>query len=200
MLPVQSLIMPPLWTCQIQISSSSPELYPKPKIPSQYHFYIIIMTVWVMKTPEHWRALPRRALLVSILAQNSPKEVTTSRCDITWHHDVAAWRHVTSGVMTKWHIHSIPPLKLKKSRFSTGWPWPMTLTIELSRDSMPVPKFKIVGQTFQPWECSLTDRHTDGRTDGQTGPILYPPPLTREGTMSQINETSLVKFHLLLKS
>ena len=54
-----------------------------------------------MKTPERWRALPRRALFVSILAQKSSKDVKTSRWDITWRHDIVLWRHMTSRLMTK---------------------------------------------------------------------------------------------------
>ena len=42
----------------------------------------------VMKTPERWRALPWRALFVSIFAQKSSKDVNMSCCDVTWRHAV----------------------------------------------------------------------------------------------------------------
>ncbi len=43
--------------------------------------------------------------------------------------------------------------------------------------------FTSVGQTVYPWESWITDRRTDAQTHTQTGPILYPRPLTREGKM-----------------
>ena len=57
----------------------------------------------------------------------------------------------------------------------------MTLTFELIRDIIKV------NASIKYWVCmsngsamrALTDRQTDTHT--QTGPILYPPPLTREG-------------------
>ncbi len=80
----------------------------------------------IMKTPERWGALPRRALFASIFAQKSSKDVKKSRRYVTWRHDV---------------VPSCRDLK----RFD--------------RES------------------------ADRRTDKQTGPILYPRPLTREGKM-----------------
>ncbi len=53
--------------------------------------YRIYRTSWAprkhskMKTPERWRALPQRALLVSILAQKWSKDVKTSRRGVTSH-------------------------------------------------------------------------------------------------------------------
>ncbi len=38
----------------------------------------------------------------------------------------------------------------------------------------------IIGQDIWPWECWLPDRQMETRTDGNTGPILVPRPLTRE--------------------
>ncbi len=55
-----------------------------------------------MKTPERWRALPRRALFVSILAQKSSKDVKTSFFRTMTSHDVIQWRHVTSWCDVTW--------------------------------------------------------------------------------------------------
>ncbi len=81
----------------------------------------------LMKTPKCWRALLRRALFVSILAQKSSKDVKTPR-------DVVPCRHMTSGVMTKWlsaiYIgHTIR--KVGKSHFSKWRPWPLTYDLDL---------------------------------------------------------------------
>ncbi len=54
----------------------------------QSQLVIIQMSTHKMKTPERWRALPRHALFVSILAQMSSNDVKTLHCDVTWCHDV----------------------------------------------------------------------------------------------------------------
>ena len=107
---------------------------------------------WTKKMPERWRALPRHALFVSILSQMSSNDVKTSCCDVTWRHgsrDITPWRHTTSYVITK-----------RLCPIYTGH---------------TPPNFASVSQTVQPWECWLTDGHT------QAGPILYPRPLMWEG-------------------
>ena len=98
-----------------------------------------------MKTPGRWRALPRHALFVSILAQSWQRmsrcqDVMMSRRDVTWHS---------------------------------------------------TPSFRYVAQMIQPWERWQTDRHTHR----QTGPILYPRPLTREG---KIIKTKQALRHIML--
>ncbi len=55
----------------------------------------------------------------------------------------------------------------------------MTLTFELIRDIVtvnPSTKFRV-----RMSNGSAVRALTDGQTDGLTGPILYPRPLTREG-------------------
>ena len=61
------------------------------------HSWRSVSRIFMMKMPERWRALPRRALFVSILAQKSSKGVKTSQ----WCHDVVSLRHMTTGDMTK---------------------------------------------------------------------------------------------------
>ncbi len=131
-----------------------------------------------MKTPERWRALPRRALFVSILAQKSSTDVKTScrstmtsYCDVTWRHDVMLWCHMTSGVMTNWLcvIHPSETSEITFFNLATLtfdlWPWPSNSSEILSR-SMPPPNFGSVCQTVQPLERWMTDRRTHGHTDG----------------------------------
>ncbi len=161
---------------------------------------VICMLAVIMETPERWRALPRRALFVSILAQKSSKDVKMScrdavprRDPVPWRHvmswrrtvtsrDVMSWCHMTSGVMTNWLCVIQPSETLEITFFNLAtltfdlWPWPSNSFEILSR-SMPPPNFGSVCQTVQPWERWLTDR----QTDTHTGPILYPWSLTREG-------------------
>ena len=84
------------------------------------HFAVIIYTLYEklfetysMKTPERWRALPRHALLVSILTQKLSNDVKTS-C-----HDVA-WSHMVSHVITKYvqSVQSIQVTSLKSSKIT----------------------------------------------------------------------------------
>ncbi len=137
-----------------------------------------------MKTPERWHALPRRALFVSILAQNSSKDVKTS-CrdvmtpyhDITWRHDVVLWchnvmlwRHMTSGVMKNWPCVIHPAETSKITFFQPGdldlWP----MTFELIRDIVKVnasTKFRVCMSNGSAVRA-LTNRHTHTRTDRHT--------------------------------
>ena len=165
-------------------------------------------TPWVsviMKTPERWRALPRRpscqySCPIDLLTQTFHtlqqlimtdrqklssllwRYVMTSRCDVMWRHDVRLWRHMMPYNMTKWNCEpSQPTWKSENNVFQPSDLdiWPMTLTFELIRDIVKVnPSTKF-------WVCTsngsarrvLTDKHTHRCT----GPILYPRPLTREG-------------------
>ncbi len=125
-----------------------------------------------MKTPERWRALPRRALFVSILAQKSSKDVKTSRRDVTWRYDVVLWRHMMSGVMTKWLCAIYIGHTITKSQKITFfkmvtlpfdlWPWLSNLSEILSR-AMFLPNCRSVAQTVQPWERWQTDTQTHRR-------------------------------------
>ncbi len=128
-----------------------------------------------MKTPERWRALPRRALFVSILGEKLSKDVKTSRRDVTWRHDVLLWRHMTSDVMTKWlcaiYIGHTVKISRKITFFKMAtlthdlWPWPLNLSEILSK-AMFLPNFRPVAQTVQAWERWQTDTHTHTQTDG----------------------------------
>ena len=62
---------------------------------------IMHMATCCMKTPERWRAFPRHALFVGILAQMSSNDVRMSRCYVTWRHDVTPWHHMPSYVIPK---------------------------------------------------------------------------------------------------
>ncbi len=152
---------------------------------------VLIAIRFLMKTPERWRALPRRALFVSILAQKSSKDVMTS-----WRHDVVPWRYVTSWchAVTSHDVRCHDKLALCNSPiwnfgnhvFQPGDLdlWPMTLTFELIWDIIKVnasTKFRVCTSNGSAVRA-LTDRQTHTHT--QTGPILYPRPLTREGIMS----------------
>ncbi len=126
----------------------------------------------MMKTPERWRALPRRALFVSVLAQKSPKDVKTSWRDVMMlYHDVMTsyrditWRRMMSGVMTKL-LCAIHPSETSEIMFFNVttltfdlWPWPSKPSDILSR-SMPPPNLGSVCQRVH----RQTDIHTD-RTD-----------------------------------
>ena len=81
-----------------------------------------------MKTPEHWRALPQRALFmlfVSILAKKSSKDVKISR-----RLEVVLWRHMTSGVMTKWLCAIYIGHTIKESQNGDLDIWPMTFKLD----------------------------------------------------------------------
>ncbi len=57
--------------------------------------------------------------VVSILAQKSSRDVKTSHHNVTWCHDVVAWRHMASNGMAKWIclIYTGLNIKVWKSRF-----------------------------------------------------------------------------------
>ena len=101
---------------------------------------------------------------------------------MSWHRAVTSWRHMTSCDMTKWTCTGLP---IWKSVFQTSDLdlWPLTLTIELSWDFIKVNH----GTKIQNRRSNgsavrvLTNWQTHRWMDGQTGPILYPRSLTREG-------------------
>ncbi len=118
------------------------------------------------------------------------KHDATPRCHgmvsrrVTSRHDVTTWCHaVTShcgnAIMSMYTRH--PVKEAKNYVFQDGDLdlWPMTLTSELVRDMVKVnPSTKFWVRMFNGSVArALTDRHTDT----QTGPILYPRPLMREG-------------------
>ncbi len=72
--------------------------------------------------------------------------------------------------------------------------WPMTLTFELIRDIIKVnasTKFRVCMSNGSAMRA-LTDRQTHTHT--QTGPILYPRPLTREGINLNPRNVELVNL------
>ncbi len=94
-------------------------------------------------------------------------------------HNIMAWRHMTlwchsviSRDMMSWHdvrwrhdriYKDLTHQKLRKSRFSSWWPWPSNSSEILSM-SMPPPNFGSLCQTVRQWEGLQTDTHT--HTDG----------------------------------
>ncbi len=121
-----------------------------------------------MKTPERWRALPRHALLASILDQKLSNEVKTSRCDVTWHH--MSWQNGS--------VQSTQVVHIKKVDLQTH--------LRYYGGQCPC---QILGLYLERLSCESADRHTDRHT---TGPILYPWPLTREETTQTQCQCQLV--------
>ncbi len=110
-----------------------------------------------MKTPERWRA-SCDMLSLSVFLPRSRQRM--SRRQVVTY--VRSWRHVTSHDVILHHKMDLCNLyrshhqKVRKSPFSKSRPWPLTYDL---------------------WQ---TD---GGQTHRQTGPILYPRPLTREGNI-----------------
>ena len=92
------------------------------------------LSLWVnfpfslkMKIPEHWLALLRRALFVSILARNTSH---------LWFHvtpEYVTWCHISCQHESTW-VTSFKTHKV--SHFSTWRLWPMTLTIKGDLDNI----------------------------------------------------------------
>ena len=140
----------------------------------ELHFYLPTpYTIpYTMKTPERWRALPRCALFVSILAQKLSKDVKTAHCDVMWRH-----RRAVTSCYVRWqdkmalcNLHrSHHKKKLENHNFENDDLdlWPMTLTFELIRDIV------IFNQPTKFWVRTsngsvgrvLTDKHTHTQTD-----------------------------------
>ncbi len=127
-----------------------------------------------MKTPERWRALPRRALFVSILAKKSSKGCQDV---MPWRHTMTSWRRTVTSRDVTWRqvswqtgsvIHPSETSEITFFNLATLtfdlWPWPSNSSEILSR-STPPPNFGSVCQTVQPWERSQTDTRTHTHTD-----------------------------------
>ena len=104
--------------------------------------------------------------------------------DVTWHHavtshDVMVWRHMPSFCNDRMYLSETSEITFFNLATLTFDLWPLNLAEIISR-SFPLPNFVTLGQTVQPWERWLTDT----QTHRHTGPILYPRPLTREGTIT----------------
>ena len=93
-------------------------------------------------------------------------DITTSWCDVTWRCDVMAWRQMTSchDRMCKDLTHQ----KLRKSRFSTWWPWPLTYDLDLQShlryyQGQSIHQIR-VSKSNASAVRALTDRHTRTHT------------------------------------
>ena len=88
---------------------------------------------WALTRP------PATCPLCQYSCQKSSKDVKMSRCEVTWRHDVALWRHMTSDVMTKWLCAIYIGQPIRKSWkimfFQHGDLdlWPTALTFRLLR-------------------------------------------------------------------
>ncbi len=121
-----------------------------------------------MKMPERWRALPRRALLVSILAQKLSKDVKTSCHDVTWRH-MTSWCHNwchTSSQNGSVQFIQVTPSKSPKITFINMvtltfdlWPWPSNSS-EIWWSLLCVQNVSSIGRTVQPAELKQTQKHT----------------------------------------
>ena len=97
-------------------------------------------------------------LIVSLIVIHCHNSMTS-----WWRYDVMLWCHMTS-----WH-------HIVGQGFARFWPCdldlrPMTLTIKLGLDFNeinPCTKFCVHMFRGLPWESWLTDRGTDGKTEGQ---------------------------------
>ncbi len=115
-----------------------------------------------------------------------------------WRFCPLDWCNMTSGVMTKWlsaNLQGQSHPKLKKSRFSTWWPWP--LTYDLGHRTWPryypdTPLCQIWCLYVKRFSCERAEWRTHGHTHTQTGPILYPRPLTREGMKIILLQSSVL--------
>ncbi len=137
-----------------------------------------------MKTPERWRPSRVAPSLSVFLPKDLLSLIRPWHLDVTWRHDFT-WQlcHGNTGLLFLRLHHQ----KVGKSHFFNVAtltfdlrPWPSNSSKILSR-SIPTSNFRSLSQTVQPWERWITDRHTNTQTHRQTGPILYPRPLTREG-------------------
>ncbi len=158
-----------------------------------------------MKTPERWRALPRRILILGSKqwrshADRSCANVTsrrhvTSRHDVTWRPDVTPWcyvAHLWYYVISEcMYQPRLADLKFQKSHFLTWWPWPLTYDLDHRthvRYRQGQSLHQILGPYIKRFRRERAEWQTHTQTDGQTGPILYPRPLTREGKMFELFE------------
>ncbi len=142
---------------------------------------------------SHWKrrsvGVPSRDVPSLSLSLFQTKSPSNSHGDVVWRWDVmvtshdvvTSWRDVRWPVLSWQNVQRLTHQKLWKITFFNLvtltfdlWPWPSNSSEILPR-SITKPNFATVCQTVQPWEHSQTHR--------QTGPIPYPRPLTREGTM-----------------
>ncbi len=130
-----------------------------------------------------WMKMPKRRCpcrIVPSLSVLSPERPST-------HHDVVTlWRHdvtwVTSYVVAV-NLHRPSHQKLQKSHFSIWRSWALTYDLDLQthpRYYQGTLLYQILGPYIKRFSQESANRHTDAHT--YTGPILYPRPLTREGT------------------
>ncbi len=149
------------------------------RIPCTPLFRYLRVYTYVMKTPERWRALPRRGLFVSILAQSRQRmsrrhAVTSWRRTMASHDVMTSYCDVTWRQVIKWNHNRQPFRNTRKWRFQCGDLdlWPMTLTFELGWDLTKVyfhTKFRdprsngLAVRALTNWQ---THTHTHTQKDG----------------------------------
>ncbi len=112
-----------------------------------------------MKTPERWRALPRCALLVSIFD------------DTPWRYAMYAVALHGIKCHDKMYLHNLQRSyhqKVRKSRFSTWRPWPLTYDLDLwthLRYCQGQSLHQISGPYIERFSRENANRRTDGQTD-----------------------------------
>ncbi len=129
-----------------------------------------------MKTPEYWGALPRCAHFVSILAQNSSKDVKTSRCGVMTSccdvmmlcRDIRCHDQMALRSLHRSHHKKIRKFFKMATLTLDLWPWPSNLSEILSK-TMSLSNFRSIAQMVQPESA-----------DTQTWPILFPRLLQEE--------------------
>ncbi len=127
----------------------------------------------------------------------------TLRCDVMWRYGVTSHK-VSIHVLREWIYTGHPMWNSENHVFQPGdldlWP----MTFELIQDIGKVnPCTKSwVSASNGSIVRALTNRHTHTQThrhtDAQTGPILYPLPLTREGKIPLGNLFDYFIFFFLL--
>ncbi len=144
------------------------------------------MTTGKMKTPERWRALPRCPLL-SVLLPHRPSNTDISH--------IATANVCTKGcgafsmVIVRISKKHLQPVKEKPQSDFRAF---QNLGSEHSIEGAPASLYNLIQKCPRSFWVrtsngsvvrALTEGQTDKRTDRQTGPILYPRPLTQEGKM-----------------
>ncbi len=129
--------------------------------------------------------LPERPLSM-YTTHTPPKELTdimTSHCDVMTSRRDTTCHDMTWHVMTKWSAQ-VNRSETPESYFSTWRPWPLTYDLDpqtRSRYCQDTPSYQLSRPYVERISRESVNRRTDTQMDRQTGPILYPRPLTREG-------------------
>ncbi len=120
-----------------------------------------------MKTPERWRALPRHALFVSILAWKTLlHDISAIQSILSQRYQMMSWRHMMWHDKENLHRSTHQKIWLCDPVTLTFnlWPWPSNVA-EIISWSFLTPNFMDLGQTVKPWERWRTDTQTHRQTD-----------------------------------